>query len=147
MLQNKALQLSGLRQQKPLVTSHSFCWWAFGCFWHKVPHAAVVTCQWGCRHPRACRGLEDCIAVKSVLAVTGGPPIPCTWASPPGCLRVLVTWHLASPGANDPRHQGQKLRCLLRPSLGSHALPLSLYFISHMQDQPGVSVNTRRQGS
>ena len=75
-----------------------------------------------------------------------GPPFPCTWGFSTGMLACPHDVASGFPQGKRSKTTRQRLRWLLRPSLGSRAPPLPLYFLV-TRDWPGVSMNTRRQGS
>lgn len=45
------------------------------------------------------------MAGKLLLAVGERPQLPTTWTSPQGCLRILLTWLLASLKGRYPREE------------------------------------------
>lgn len=93
MLQNKSLQLSDLRQQKPLVTSHSFCWWAFeGGLWVLLAQAPSCSCSHMPVGLQASQGLLGAGGLRSSQVGAG-----CDWGAPNPLHLGLSTGMFACP--------------------------------------------------
>lgn len=116
MLQNRSLKLSGLKQRKPFITPHSFCW--------QEPRAAQLGgsgpgfhvslrsyLSWGSNGAWETDAHTWCWLLAGgelMLAVGWGPQLLPTWAFlPVRCLSALLAWQLASPRASDSADQGR----------------------------------------